>query len=305
MKYKDLDIQGINTYLSKYGFTEEEIKEVMSFPSTEEKTKKIEFKKYIDIEDIEPIRVLYEQYTVPFYRIKYFYNLSEYRIRNLAIKNNIQSRGKLTGRNSYNNFFETIDTPEKAYYLGLWFADGSVFIKDNTYTSSLTLTQTDDYIIQTFLHYSGVKGTIYITHKEDKHPRSQLNISSKKMCEDLIKLGCIPDKSHKELTIPTIDGGLEKDFIRGFYDGDGICYKDGRIGFCGNKEMLEYIYNIFNKKVFQKDCKTHISYNKSNGIYYLTYSKPEEIKQIVNFIYKDKKDLYLIRKFDQYRPLIE
>ena len=305
MKYKDWDIDNIVKYLNTYGFTKEDVEKVLSFPSSEEKKIKITFSHYININDMEPLKTLYEKFNIPFYRIKFFYNLSEFRTRNLAKKNNIKSRGKIVGVNSYNTFFENIDTSAKAYYLGLWFADGSVFCKNNKYTISLTLTQTDDYIIKKFLDYSKIVATIFTTHKKDNHPRSQLNISSKKMCEDLITLGCIPNKSRKSLIIPNIKEDLEADFIRGFYDGDGICYSDGKIGFCGNKEMLEYIYNIFNKKVLSEKTKVHLYFNNSNNIYYLTYSKKREVEEIVNYLYKNKQDLYLIRKFDQYRPLIK
>lgn len=168
------------------------------------------------------------------------------------------------------------------------------------------MTCSDQYLIEDFLRISNVRTPIYITHKEDTHPRSQININSKCMFEDLINLGCVPDKSHaKHLKLPDIKPELIPDFIRGYYDGDGICYSDGRIGFCGHYDVLLYIYKYINT-LLPTPTKTHLNYNKSNNIYYLTYSRLSEIQQIVKCIYKDLKDQpFLKRKYKTYRPLLQ
>ena len=117
---------------------------------------------------------------------------------------------------------------------------------------------------------------------------------------------CVPDKSHaKHLKLPDIKPELIPDFIRGYYDGDGICYSDGRIGFCGHYDVLLYIYKYINT-LLPTPTKTHLNYNKSNNIYYLTYARLSEIQQIVKCIYKDLKDQpFLKRKYKTYRPLLQ
>ena len=38
------------------------------------------------------------------------------------------------------NFFNEINTPEKAYALGFWYADGNVYINENSYTHRANIT---------------------------------------------------------------------------------------------------------------------------------------------------------------------
>lgn len=105
---------------------------------------------------------------------------------------------------------------------------------------SLTITHTDRYLIEKFLEVSKIETPIYITHPTDKNPRCQINIGSKRMYEDLIRLGCVPNKSGQEhLVMPEIPNHLKSHFIRGYYDGDGIAYKDLRLGFCGHYDILK------------------------------------------------------------------
>ena len=125
------------------------------------------------------------------------------------------------------------------------------------------------------------------------------------MFEDLSILGCLPNKSHlKHLEIPILQPTLISHFIRGFYDGDGICYKDGRIGFCGHYDILNFIYNHLNT-ILDKPTNVHLTYNSKNNIYYLTYNVENEIQQIVQYIYKDLSNQpFLKRKYETYRPLL-
>ena len=175
-----------------------------------------------------------------------------------------------------------------------------------TKTVSLTLTKSDEYLIEDFLKRSNIKTKIYTVHKEDKNPRVQINIGSKNLFEDLEKLGCVSDKSHKEhLEIPNIREDLISHFIRGFFDGDGISYKNQRLGFCGHYDILSFIYNHINQ-ILKNPTKIHITFNRFNHIYYMTYSKKEEVQQIVSYIYKDLKNQpFLKRKYEIYRPLLQ
>lgn len=183
------------------------------------------------------------------------------------------------------------------------FADGSVVKSKSYYIVSMTITQQDDYILKNFLHYAKIETTIWTTHKEDVKPRSQINIYSKKMYDDLNALGCEQNKSSKEnLKLPILDDTLIPHFIRGYFDGDGIAFSNGRLGFCGNKNILEYINNYFNK-ILQNN-NVSITYNSSNNIYYLVYNKKAHIEQILNILYKDCDNLFLTRKYQKYRPLL-
>lgn len=250
---------------------------------------------------------LYEEYKIPNYKIAMLSGISEATNKKILTSYGFTNRGHRVGKNSDNTYFEHIDTPDKAYFLGFIYADGSVqdlsTETNDKKTLSLTITEGDRYLLQNFLRYSGIQATIYITHKEDPKPRAQINIHSCKLYDDLYSLGVKPNKSKKEiyLELPELSTQLIPHFIRGYFDGDGIAFSDKKLGFCGNKQVLEYIRkNLF--AYIALDGNPQITYNESNRIYYLVFGVRDSSK-IADFLYQDKQDLYLQRKYDIYRPM--
>ena len=136
----------------------------------------------------------------------------------------------------------------------------------------------DQYILQEFIDRAKldteVKYDNYIRNKEEKQRNTiaYIRINSVNMCNDLVKYGIIQNKSNKNsIFIPNIRKDLIPHFIRGYFDGDGIAFSDGKIGFCGSEKIIHQI----------KDCLCHnlditnnnINYNKFNHIYYIQWSK--------------------------------
>lgn len=74
--------------------------------------------KYLSIND-NVIKTLYEIYNVPFYKIGMLCGVSDTTAKNHCIKQGIINKGHRRGINyNVDNFFNVIDTPEKAYFLG-------------------------------------------------------------------------------------------------------------------------------------------------------------------------------------------
>ena len=112
-------------------------------------------------------------------------------------------------------FFEVINTEEKAYFLGLLFADGHIS-KNNC----LMLTMKDLDIIEKFK--KSIESEHPIKYNKDKNPT--INIRSKKICEDLKKIGFNNKKSYFvdfEKILSFIPKELLNHFVRGMFDGDG------------------------------------------------------------------------------------
>ena len=89
-----------------------------------------------------------------------------------------------------------IDTPEKAYLLGIIQTDGSVRITNRN--AALTITQHKDYawyIEDMLLNFSDK-----VCNTKDRNCR-QLQIGSKTIVNDLINLGIVPNKTkvHTEI----------------------------------------------------------------------------------------------------------
>ena len=252
--------------------------------------------KYNNI-DITICITLYEVYNLPIYKIAMLYGVSDATMRTYLKNNNVDLKGHKVGKNSSNNYFETIDTVDKAYFLGLIVADGSImdYGKNKGYEKkvlALELTESDEYIIKKFMEYSNINTKIY----HNNSTRS-IKVNSSKLYDDLINLKVYPNKSHIGTSFPNIPKELYSHFIRGYFDGDGIANKHGYIGFCGSLDLLTNIKDILISELHINNVK--ISYNKSNGIYYVQWSAKENCKTLFNYLYQDKNDLYLVRKYEK------
>lgn len=235
-------------------------------------------------------------------------------IHRLLKRNNVKTKDKSEIRRKYNinsDYFKTIDSNEKAYFLGLLYADGN--LSSTNYTVKISLTDEDVSILEKFkdnLNYDGqIKNILY----EDKGFKNQklLCVSNMYLHGDLIKLGCVPNKS---LTIkfPSTDVVNEKfqhHFIRGYFDGDGSIFikkskkkKSQRyISFCGTEEFMISIKKILTIKC-QLRNNTVYKHKKSNAFYYKVGGNLQ-VDKIFEYIYKDANNLYLERKYNKFLKL--
>lgn len=202
--------------------------------------------------------------------------------------------------NNFNDdYFETIDTEDKSYFLGLLFADGNVYTA--RHRVQITLANEDAYILQAFAKAIGYTGKMYI----DREKYSKLILPSKKMCADLTKLGCTPNKS-LTLQFPTeIPNELMHHFIRGYFDGDGHISKDKKL------KNAYYHINITSSLSFMEKLKDVLLENsiETGNLYkrykdrehsaHTTYVLNKSAKQFVEYIYNNAT-LFLTRKHNIY-----
>lgn len=190
--------------------------------------------------------------------------------------------------------FDKIDTEEKAYWLGFLYADGS--ISSNRNEVELSLKSSDIEHLEKFKSF--------LNFSIDKHIfqdsiRCRLHITNKHLKESLINLGCTPRKS-LTITFPSEDKvpqNLQKDFIRGYIDGDGSImintrHNAGRLNILGTADMLNGIVNSMNwrqTKIRKKDTEKVYTIEWS-GFYVTDY---------LDQIYKDAT-IYLDRKYQKY-----
>lgn len=191
------------------------------------------------------------------------------RLKKLGVK--MKSNKEYRTKYSFDhNFFETIDTEEKAYWLGFMYADGNV--RKHRNQSVIQIKVNDQEIIEKFIKsINGDMSVSYYTNQIGK-TISAIHLTSDKMFDDLIKQGCIPNKS-LVLTFPNkhqVPENLINHFIRGYFDGDGsISYgirerysvrKKQNIKsiramaqFIGTKEMLTVIDDYVNFNGLEKE----------------------------------------------------
>ena len=111
-------------------------------------------------------------------------------------------------------FFSRIDSQEKAYFLGLLYADGTIYSSKGNYKVSLVMKDRD--IVWSFRKYLGSEAPV----KEYKKGLYEVHICNKKIVEDLVALGCTPRKA-KTITLPSLSSRFVSHFVRGYFDGDG------------------------------------------------------------------------------------
>jgi hypothetical protein len=202
--------------------------------------------------------------------------------------------------NNFNDdYFETIDTEDKAYFLGLLFADGNVYSARNRV--QITLANEDAYILQAFADCIGYTGKMYI----DREKYSKLILPSKKMCADLTRLGCTPNKS-LTLQFPTeLPNELMHHFIRGYFDGDGHISRDKKlvnayyhINMTSTEEFIVVLKNILTKNNIDTG-NSYKRYKNKEVSAHTVYVKNKSAKNFIDYIYSNAT-LFLTRKYKIY-----
>lgn len=210
------------------------------------------------------------------------------------------------------NYFETIDTREKAYFLGLLAADGCIHKtipgKRNT-RISLSLKVEDKYIIDSLAKAIGFTGNVrIITIRKGQYAGHQygcLLFTSDKMAADLSKYSITNSKS-STLIYPTIPEKFDYDFIRGYFDGNGSVFmsnekhwRSGKVTpvihfrFCGPQKLLETIKD-------KLGVKGTLTKEKKSFVYGLHCKRNVQASIFFDKIYTDT-NLYLKRKYDVFK----
>lgn len=194
------------------------------------------------------------------------------------------------------NIFNVIDSEEKAYWLGFLYADGTVRSKPGDNQIELSLQAQDyDHLVK-FRKFIGNNNKIAYREKQKAY---RYCVRSKQMKQDLIRLGCVPNKS-LILTFPNkkqVPDCLLRHFVRGYTDGDGcLCVTHNKMHYelLGTKEFLSGLQNrvgLFQGTVYLK--------HKDSEIRRICLGGSEQVKQICDWLYKDSK-IYLDRKYNKY-----
>lgn len=184
------------------------------------------------------------------------------------------------------NIFSTIDTPEKAYWLGFILADGCIHLtKPDSYWGhfSIDIGGRDAGHLKKFADFIEAKEDIiqYTKHSITGKDLVHVQLSSSSVLKDLVNLGITPRKSGKE---NWIDTPYPADFIRGCYDGDGYIKEDlHSIGLVGSYNLLQKIQEHF----FQVLNIPPKKIGKHGVIYRIEYTSLSDRQKIVNYLWYD------------------
>ena len=200
--------------------------------------------------------------------------------------------------------FDSIDTEEKAYWLGFMFADGYV---SKRYTVSLTLKESDRSHVERFARFFNIRkihigeGITKLNNKKYKYCR--WSIQNKHLHDTLYSLGCVQNKS-LILKFPTKkifkDQELIYDFIRGYVDGDGCLWISKQdiftLEIMGTAEFLKELQSYFPDKF----TFGHKDKRRPNSNTYRLIACSQNAKEVTNKLYKNAT-IYLARKYLKYK----
>lgn len=242
------------------------------------------------------------------------YGVSSTTIYRYMKQHNIEYKNEHGRKNKFNqDYFESIDTEHKAYWLGFIYADGCVMNtgSGNTKTNRLqiNISNKDVELLIAFckdINYDETKIQTYEPKGTySTNLMSRLSINSVKLCSDLAKLGITPRKTGSLSELPNISEELMPHFIRGFFDGDGWCTntkKSHNVGFIGDFAFLSKINNFLVKKAKTSNRILHNEPRREYQIFYLRYSSFIDYKLLYNYLYSNSS-IYLNRKKIKFESL--
>ena len=212
------------------------------------------------------------------------------------------------------NLLEEINSAEKAYFLGFFCADGHLIKNRNGIQFRLAIQDRDILEKINKLFSSNLPIKEYLPSGNGKQNVVVLTMVGKIFKNNLSKLNLPYDKTHY-LEFPTyIQENLMSHFIRGYFDGDGwitffkrknpqrLNKTEIMVGLLSTKNFIEGL----SKYLKNKQIKHHIGFRrvKTMDLWRLQISGSFEVLKFLDFIYKDKGDMFLERKFNKFQKLI-
>lgn len=221
------------------------------------------------------------------------------------------------------NLFEQIDTEEKAYWLGLLMADGSIAwakTKAGIKYYGIKLGLCDKELMDKYKKFFDIPEDFpyQILNQENCQPVYYIYITCHKIAEDLVNHGMVKRKDYRT-KIPNMPEKLKRHFIRGYFDGDGCIYlrkvklQSGKektkkfvsITSC-SKKVLKQIEKLLKKLNLIRINKNHIkfpkTYNGKKHPPFLGFKHRTDVYNFLNFMYKDAA-IYMERKWNLYNSI--
>lgn len=203
------------------------------------------------------------------------------------------------------DYFEFIDSEEKAYWLGFIYADG--FVVSDSDKFGISLSNVDKS------HLEKLKTTINFTGEVKDYTEtagygvgslySRLLVTSSKIKQDLIKYGVVPNKTDILKFPEFLPQELLPHFIRGYFDGDGcITHQSEQV--CGN---LNYMIKITGTLDMVKNIESCIGVpfqlaqrfpERNVDNFQIETGGNKKVKKILHYLYKDAT-VFLDRKYNK------
>jgi len=201
------------------------------------------------------------------------------------------------------NHFDLIDTPDKAYWLGMLVADGCI---TNEHEVMLSLHSRDVYLVERFRTTLGSQAKISYQEqvksinggKPFTATCAAVRVRSRRLCAALARHSILPGKTRDPRMVIGVPPEFEGDFWRGAVDGDGWLawgHSAERIqfivGFTGGMPLVQAF-----QRFCQRHCPTRAGIHPNHSVFRFVVTD-WFAWDIANLMYKDS-GLHLPRKYD-------
>ena len=249
---------------------------------------------------------VYEKYEVNQNAMDYFFAEKGYVKRSTLRKENIKT-----------DIFNPVNTPEAAYILGFYVADGC--LNGNKFV--ITLNEKDKEILEKIRDYmSPIAKLIYKKETINKqgivsHPMYSFAFACREIVSCLEDLGLGKNKTYLSKSIKNVvPKELMWDFIRGYWDGDG-CISSSNVTKNVKETSYNYInigftiiskdpdiLNEMNEFFMEEGINTHV-YLDNKGNYLVGTHSKSEVEKIYNKLYTSS-NLFMERKRTKFNEIM-
>ncbi len=197
----------------------------------------------------------------------------------------LKSKENQTG----SEYFDEINTPDKAYWLGFLYADGHVDKEGGKVSCSLKREDKPHLELLASIFGEVIKDTAYYDDRVKKVVlQSLLIIGCKYLNNRLRSLGFYNDKTFTAdgKVLDFISDNLIRHFLRGYFDGDGCVSLTGgklsEVYFSGTRNMVERLEGVILGLV---DGLNSPVYKEDSGCWRIRWRSKEDMGLIGEFLY--------------------
>lgn len=307
-----IDLQKIQEMVES-GFANKRIASILNIPENEIKKIVSDNNFHLKYEKFESslIPKIIELYAsgVSAKQLGFKYGIGKSRIQKWADREGLLRDKSEALRYTFFNehIFDEIDSEEKAYWLGFFYADA--YNSEQTKTFNITLQKRDAEHLKKIARFIGLPDSKVESDPDDnKHPSSSLRIYSKHFCQNMKDKGCMQGKSFLISFPRWLNSAYYNDFIRGYFDGDGcLTYRknqrEWKWALVSTDDVCSFIKDYFENSFGIKLAKEYIS-QTNNNTYEIVTSGNAKIQKICDILYKNST-IYLDRKYQKYLDLCE
>lgn len=228
------------------------------------------------------------------------------------------------------NYFETIDSEDKAYWLGFIYADGFITKRKPGHGQNvlgITLAEKDH--LEKFAGNIETNKPVKTYEKKNAYHKGgishehKLALISNKLVSDVERLGVLERKTFLLENLPNIPKELKRDFIRGYFDGDGSVFIINRKAIRNTKNGLKTYsgknlgiticgtFNFLNsiiEEIGDSDIPKNLIYKelrRQTDTWSIKLASNKRSLKFYDYIYGHNPKVYMTRKKDKFKSLIK